>query len=313
MSTAWFPSEERGVRGEVYMRVKAALLAIAIEFAIAIAAVPLASTVSRGGVTAPRSTSAQATGVTAASPPASAIDVPPGPNLLSNGDFATGSGKAPDNWRTSGWNESPAYTSYDWLHAAGSEPELVVTNLQPNDARWLQTLSLGPGWYYIGAEVRTEGVPPNASGGSVSLDEDSVNSPDLHGAPDWQRVGLYLKVGAHGADIDVALRLGGFSNLNTGRAFFRKARVVKLDALPANAAPVFDLTAVRRSAVAPPIGKPWTLVAAFMLLAVMAVAGWTIYGAEDSAPAPAPIKTQPPPSLSRGERRRRKDSARRRR
>jgi hypothetical protein len=294
------------------MRVKAALLAIAIEFAIAIAAVPLASTVGRGGVTAPRSSSAQATGVTAPSPTAGAIDVPPGPNLLSNGDFATGSGKAPDNWRTSGWNESPAFTSYDWLHAAGSEPELVVTNLQPNDARWLQSLSLGPGWYYIGAEARTEGVPPNASGASVSLDEDSVNSPDLHSATDWQRLSLYLKVGTHGADIDVALRLGGFGSLNTGRAFFRKARVVKVDALPANAAPVFDLTAVRRSAVAPPIGKPWTLVAAFMFLAVMAVAGWTIYGADDPAPAPAPIKTQPP-SPPRSERRRRKDSARRRR
>ncbi len=295
------------------MRVKAALLAMAIEFAIAIASVPLASTVGHGDSSAPPASSAQATGVTAASPTASAIDVPAGPNLLSNGDFATGSGKAPDNWRTGGWNESPAFTSYDWLHAAGSEPELVVTNLQPNDARWLQTLSLGAGWYYVGAEVRTEGVTPNASGASVSLDEDSVNSPDLHGAADWQRLSLYLKVGAHGADIDVALRLGGFGSLNTGRAFFRKARVVKLDALPANAAPVFDLSAVRRSAVAPPMGKPWTLVATFMLLAITAVAGWILYGADDSAPAATPIKTQPSPSLLRSERRRRKDGGRRRR
>jgi hypothetical protein len=292
--------------------VKAALLRIAIEFAIAIAAVPLASTVCRGEATAPASSSAQATG---ASPAASAgaIDVPPGPNLLSNGDFATGSGKSPDNWRMGGWNESPAFTSYDWLHAAGSEPELVVTNLQPNDARWLQSLTLGPGWYYIGAEVRTEGVPPSAAGASVSLDEDSVNSPDLHGAADWQRLSLYLKVGARGADIDVALRLGGFGSLNTGRAFFRKARVVKLDALPANVAPVFDLGAVRRSSVAPPVGKPWTLVAAFMLLAITAVAGWTVYGSDDPEPAAAAIKTQPPPSLPRSERRRRKDGARRRR
>ncbi|MFZ1119167.1 MAG: hypothetical protein WAN81_02970, partial [Candidatus Binataceae bacterium] len=182
---------------------KAALLSIAIEFAIVIAAVPLATTLCRGDASPPPLSSARATD---ASPTASAgaMDVPAGPNLLSNGDFATGSGKAPDNWRTGGWNESPAYTSYDWLHAAGSEPELVVTNLQPNDARWLQSLSLGPGWYYVGAEARTEGVPPNASGASVSLDEDSVNSADLHGSADWQRLSLYLKVGAHGADIDVA-------------------------------------------------------------------------------------------------------------
>jgi len=291
--------------------VKAALLRIAIEFAIAVAAVPFVSTVCRGVATAPASRSAQATG---ASPAASAgaIDVPPGPNLLSNGDFATGSGKSPDNWRTGGWNESPAFTSYDWLHAAGSEPELVVTNLQPNDARWLQSLSLGPGWYYIGAEVRTEGIPPSTAGASVSLDEDSINSPDLRDSADWKRLSLYLKVGAHGADIDVALRLGGFGSLNTGRAFFRKARVVKIDALPANAAPLFDLVAVRRSSIAPPVGKPWTLVAVFMLLALTAVIGWTFYGADDPAPGTAPIKTEFPPSLPRSERRRRKDGARRR-
>ena len=59
---------------------------------------------------------------------------------------------------------------------------MVVNNLQPNDARWLQTLTLGPGWYYVGAEARTEAVPANATGASVSLDEDSINSPDLRSA-----------------------------------------------------------------------------------------------------------------------------------
>ena len=294
------------------MRAKATLLGMAIEFAIVIAAMPFAITISRAAGTAPPSGSAQATGVSTASPAASAIEVPTGPNLLSNGDFATGSGKSPDNWRTGGWNESPAFTSYDWLHAMGSEPELIVANLQPNDARWLQTLSLGPGWYYIGAEARTEGVPSTAAGASVSLDEDGVNSADLHDNADWQRLSLFLKVGAHGADIDVTLRLGGFGSLNTGRASFRHARVVKLETLPANAAPVFDLLAVRRSSIAPPVGKPWTLVAAFMLLAIAAVAGWTIYETDDPAPTPAPVKAQPPPSLPRSERRR-KDGGRRRR
>ncbi len=301
------------------MRVKAALAivaGIAIEFAIAIVIaigmVPLASTCCRAAASAPLSGSAQTTGVTAASPTASAgaTGVPAGPNLLSNGDFAKGAGKSPDHWRTGGWNESPAFTTYDWLHTDGSEPELVVNNLQANDARWLQTLTLGPGWYYVGAEARTEEVPLNAAGASVSLDEDSINSPDLHGAADWQRLGLYLKVGAHGADVDVALRLGGFGSLNTGRAYFRKARVVKLDALPANAAPVFDLSVVRRSLVAPPVGRPWTLVAVFMLLAIVTVVGWIIYGADDLAPAPT--KTEPPRPMTRSERRR-QDAARRRR
>lgn len=295
------------------MRVIVALR-VAAAIAIAIAASPLATAPRRADASALPSSGAEATSAAAAASPtasAGAANVPDGPNLLSNGDFAKGSGRSPDHWRTGGWNESPAVTSYDWLHAAGSEPELAIDNLQPNDARWLQTLTLGPGWYYVGVEARTEEVPANAAGASVSLDEDGVNSPDVRGAADWQRLGLYLKVGAHGADIDVALRLGGFGSLNTGRAFFRKARVVKLDALPANAAPVFDLSAVRRSSVAPPIGRPWTLAAAFILLATAAVVGWRLYGAD--ALAAAPLKTEPPASAPRGERRGRRDLDRARR
>jgi hypothetical protein len=289
-------------------RVKSELRIVA-WVAIAIAAAPLATILCNSAAGAPPG-SAEAAGLTSPSPSASpaAAGVPDGPNLLANGDFVHGSGKSPDDWRTGGWNESPAVTGYDWLHSADSEPELVVNNLQGNDARWLQTLTLGPGWYYVGAEARTEEVPSNAAGASVSLDEDGINSPDLHGAADWQSLGLYLKVGAHGAEVDVALRLGGFGSLNTGRAFFRKARVVKLDALPANAAPKFDLSAVRRSLVAPPMGKPWTLAAAFVLLAILAIVGWKIYGADE--PAPAPAAAQPPPALPRGERRRRRSRQR---
>ena len=295
------------------MHLKAALhiaAIVAIEFALATAAMQLGATLCRADASAPSTTTA-APPIKAASPLAGATEgeAPNGPNLLVNGDFASGSGKSPDSWRTGGWYEAPTVTSYDWVHAPGGEAELVVNNRQANDARWLQTMTLQPGWYYVGAEVRTEEVPNGAAGASVSLDEDSMNSADLHGSAGWQRLGLYLKVGAHGADVDVALRLGGFGSLNTGRAFFRKARVVKLDALPANAAPTFDLSVVRRSLVAPPVGKPWTLVVVFVLLAGMAVIGSRIYGVE--ALAPAPVKTPPPRSMPRSERRRRQPPRRR--
>ncbi len=286
---------------------KAALCFVA-WIAIALAAAPVVI-VTNGNAAGEPTGSAAIAGATSPTPAALAETPKAGRNLLSNGDFSHGSGKSPDNWRTGGWKEEPSVTSYDWLHSSGSEPELIVNNLQANDARWLQTLSLGPGWYYIGAEARTEDVPSNAAGASVSLDEDSINSPDLHGIGDWQRLGFYLKVGAHGADIDVALRLGGFGSLNTGRAFFRKASVVKIEALPIGASLVFDLSAIRRTLAAPPVGKPWTLPAAFVLLAILGIVGWNIYGAAELAPA----KSQPPPSLPRAERRRRQDGARRRR
>jgi len=284
--------------------------------AIAAAALPIAATLCRGDSNAPATSpgaSARASAAATPSPGSTATgpEAPAGPNLLSNGDFAIGSGKSPDHWRTGGWNESPAVTAYDWLHSPGSEPELAVSNIQPDDARWLQTMTLDAGWYYVGAEVRTEDVSANGAGASVSLDEGNVNSPDLRGTAEWHRLGLYLKVGAHGADIDVALRLGGFGSLNTGRAFFRNARVVKLDALPPDAAPVFDLSAVRRASVAPPTGRPWTLVAAFVLLAIAAAAGWRIHGGDNLPPAPAGSLASS--ATPRSERRRRQSRAARRR
>lgn len=212
-----------------------------------------------------------------------------GSNLLANSDFSRGAGRSPDDWRTAGWKEAPSVTGYDWLHSPGSELELVVTNFQPNDARWVQSLSLGPGWYYVSVEARTENVPSDEAGASISLDEDSINSPDLRGTTDWQRLGFYIEVGKHGADMDIALRLGNFGSLSTGRAIFRNPSLVKVAAPPAGATPVFDLVAVRRGEAAPPIGHLWTLIATFVLLALVAAAGWHLYGSGDLAPAaPAP-------------------------
>ncbi len=285
-----------------------AALRVAAWVAIAIAATLAAIVMVDGTVASAPTSSAGVASVAGASPTAASVIASRagGRNLLSNGGFSHGSGNSPDDWRTSGWKEAPTVTSYDWLHSAGSEPELIVNNLQPNDARWLQTLTLEPGWYYIGAEARTEQVPFDAAGASVSLDEDSINSSDLRGSADWQRLGFYLKVGPYGADVDVALRLGGFSSLNTGCAFFRKASVVKVGRLPAGASPVFDLSAIRRSLAAPPVGKPWTLAAVFVLLLILEIAGWKIYGADEPAPAPAH------PRLPRAERRRRSGGGARR-
>jgi hypothetical protein len=103
-------------------------------------------------------------------------------------------------------------------------------------------------------------------------------SRDLRGTADWQRVGFYLKIGQHGADVEVGLRVGGFSNLNRGTGFFRNASIERIAEPPAGATPVFDLEAIRQASAATPIGQPWTLVATFILLVVVAWIGWRTYG-----------------------------------
>jgi len=99
------------------MHLKAALhiaAIVAIQFALATAAMQLGATLCRADA-GTRSTTAAAPPTAAASPMASATeaDALKGPNLLVNGDFATGSGISPVSWRTGGWYEAPTVTSYD--------------------------------------------------------------------------------------------------------------------------------------------------------------------------------------------------------
>jgi hypothetical protein len=204
-------------------------------------------------------------------------------NLLFNGDFSRGSGDSLDGWRSDAWILTAGTTDYHWLPPVKGRPgEVEILTHHDNDARWTQQVTLGPGWYYISAEARTRDALASFIGANVSVLEISrinVISDDLKGDSDWRRLGLYLKVGAGGADIDVALRLGGYMNLTRGDAFFRDARVVKVGAPPAGAAHVFDLDKVRRSEDSGPHGSLWSLVATFAALAALAVVGWWMIGA----------------------------------
>jgi hypothetical protein len=200
-------------------------------------------------------------------------------NLLNNGDFTRGSGASVDGWRTDAWVLNAGTTEYDWIGANHSEPaEVEISSHRDNDARWVQGLSLGPGWYHISVEARTRRVLPYFTGASVSVLEDGIMSEDLRGDHDWTSLGFYLRVGRHGADIDVALRLGGYMNLTRGQAWFRRARVVRI-AEPPEDVRVFDLGEIRKSEASGPIGHLWTLVATFLALGSATLVGWRLMSA----------------------------------
>lgn len=202
-----------------------------------------------------------------------------GENLLNNGDFARGSGSSCDGWRVDAWILSPTATEFSWIRPTGTEPgEVEINTHHDNDARWVQTVPLGPGWYYISVEARTEKILPFFIGATISVLEDSIMSANLKRTNDWTKLGFYLRVGPKGADVDVALRLGGFMNLNRGKAFFRRASVVRVDSPPAGAERVFDLEQIRKEEVTGPIGHTWSLVATFIFFVIVAVVGWRLFG-----------------------------------
>lgn len=213
--------------------------------------------------------------------------------LILNGDLSRGSEQQPDDWRTEAWVNEPAAFEYTWIHRQNEVPgQLVVNAIKPNDARWMQSLTLAPGWYHLSAEVRTENVGTKETGATISIMEDGAMSPDIRGTTGWQTVGFYLQVGASGADVEVALRVGGYGSLNTGRAFFRNVHAEKVTSPPPGAAPVYDLTAIRKALQPQPVGHPVTLWATFVVLALVAYYGWRLFGSEE--PAPAVAQTAPP-------------------
>ncbi|MGH7813516.1 MAG: hypothetical protein ACREQI_05880 [Candidatus Binataceae bacterium] len=214
-------------------------------------------------------------------------------NLLENGDFSLGGGAYPEGgWHSEAWINNPQTFQTNRIAPTKENNfyQVEVDNLKPDDGRWMEPLTLKPGWYEISADARAEDVGANKSGVSVSVfPEGIIMSPELKGTTGWQRLKLYIEVTKEPADISVALRVGGFGSLNTGKGFFRNAAVYKIPGPPPSATPTYDLTKIRKEVNShTPLGSPITLVITFAVLGAMAVWGWRMYGEQDIPPdAPA--------------------------
>src|ERR1035437_9699901 len=89
-------------------------------------------------------------------------------NLLLNGDFAKGSEDQPDLWRTEAWINKPDAFVAHWHSYPDKPSELEVDNLQADDGRWMQSLTVQPGWYQLSVDLRTENVGAKESGATIS-------------------------------------------------------------------------------------------------------------------------------------------------
>jgi hypothetical protein len=162
-------------------------------------------------------------------------------NLLPNGDLAEGLGNSPRYWQSGAWATDQSGVTFDWL-ADNQPPELEVWNQIPADARWVEIVHLDPGWYHVVGSVRTEGVPKDGMGGNISIMDSWIASQQVTGTSGWQTVGFYVQVGAaDGADVGVSCRLGFYSALNTGKAFFRNLKITQVSAPPPVGDPAFNL------------------------------------------------------------------------
>jgi hypothetical protein len=195
-------------------------------------------------------------------------------NLLVNGDFSQGSENQPGSWSSQAWIDLPT-TTFAWIApSSGESGQLQINNDKLNDSRWTQSVILDPGLYYAGAEISTQGVPPQSwAGALVSVGDQSVASMDVKGDSNWGERGVFFKVDRAHTKVDVKLRLAGFKNFATGQASFRNAVLYKLDSAPRGAM-VLDLDADTRLWA----GNPWTLLPVWTLLLLALLAGWRLLG-----------------------------------
>ena len=159
-------------------------------------------------------------------------------NLVVNGSLTGASGSSPEGWQSHQWRAGASILS--WQPGLGGG-QLQIVSKEPNDAQWIQHLRLGPGWYHFSAQLRSHDVGLKNTGASLCLLQDWVSSQDLHGDHDWQNVDFYVKAGGDGADVDLACRLGGYGNLNTGEVECRAIQAVAVSAPAAGSGPQYDL------------------------------------------------------------------------
>lgn len=206
-------------------------------------------------------------------------------SFVQNGDLARGSGNTPEEWRTDRWDTSAGATDFMWQAPDGDKPgQAGIKNVKPNDARFVQDLHVREqSWYHITGKVRTENVGQGAIGAYLSLMEGFQNSQDVKGThPDWEAVELWVKTEKWQDRLTLAVRLGGYSSLNTGEAWFTDIAAEPVSGPAPNAKNIFQ-PAERTGGIAP-LGL-WALI---MMLSLITGALWYYLrpppGGEDRGP-----------------------------
>ncbi len=157
-------------------------------------------------------------------------------NLLANGDFQKHDGTTPEGWQNDCWDREEGFTLFSVEAGGGPNGEAVavITNAEPNDARFTQDVGVQPGSLYrLSADVRVQGGEGDW-GATVSFKDTFVHSDallDSNGA--WQRVEVYGRAAADQKTVTVYIRLGGYGALSRGTASFANVKLEKVDSLPA--------------------------------------------------------------------------------
>ena len=155
-----------------------------------------------------------------------------GENLVVNGDFSeTDALGMPKSWSRGMWftdeGISNLYVSEDGYDGNCA----VVFNADANDARFTQVIPVEPDSVYrFSCMVKADGCGSEGYGATLSFEETfSYSESVLDTAGEWRELSVYGRTGSDQTSTTLMIRVGGYSMINTGRAFFDDVACVKVD------------------------------------------------------------------------------------
>lgn len=154
-------------------------------------------------------------------------------NLVANPGFEENEGNDPYFWTKGSWQDNGQF-SLDAAQAHSGKFSALITNSVETDSRYKQTIKVQPEKYYkLSCWVRTENVGDATKGANISIDGLTDTSTDIKSTSgEWVYVELYGLTGKNQDSFVMTLGLGGYSSLNSGKAWFDDVAVEELKGPP---------------------------------------------------------------------------------
>ena len=144
----------------------------------------------------------------------------------------------PSGWYTDAWYAGDGDFFVEIDEVDGSVC-LHITNPERNDVRLCQDIDVEPDSYYrISCDIMARGVS-EGGGANVSVAGTMAASEPITGDAGWQRAELTGRTGQDQHTMTVCMRLGGYSSLSSGEAWFKGFSVTRIDSAPAGAVQEF--------------------------------------------------------------------------
>ena len=155
-------------------------------------------------------------------------------NLLENPDFLhLDEEEMPVGWYTDAYILEPGYSVFKHEGDAEHRSAVSIQNIGENDARFAQTVSVEPNSIYLlSGYVRAEGVE-GGHGANLSVDGIYAFSDKYYDTDGkWEYIQYYGETGPEQQFLTVYARLGGYSGVSTGKAWFADLSLTKVDSIP---------------------------------------------------------------------------------